>query len=343
MALPSNMKAVVQLHDGLASASANPAEEDLSAYISLSSIPIPTPGEGQAVIRVHLAAVNPSDILFIKGQYGDNPRVKGVPAGFEGVGEVVAGDTPLVGRRVGFFGGASGTWAEYAIANIEGLVPVRHEMDEKDAAGLIVNPLTAIAMFDIVKQSGADSFVLNAAGSALGKMLIALGSDAGVQPVAVVRRADQSEALKKLGASEVIVSKDAKEGMSQAEEVFGRVKPVVFLDAVGDQFAADLFSALPDNARWVNYGKLSHEAPALKKLAQLIFQNKKIEGFWLTRWLQSEKPERIAKGFEEIQDRFIAGKWTTDVAGVVPLSEAMTKLADALKVKDGKTFIDARL
>ena len=83
---------------------------------------------------MHLAAVNPSDIHFIKGEYGQ-PRVKSVPAGFEAVGEVVAGDTPLKGQRVSFFASASGTWAEYALTDATTLVPCRPDLAEVDAAG----------------------------------------------------------------------------------------------------------------------------------------------------------------------------------------------------------------
>lgn len=340
MTAPAQMRALIQLHDGYANTQTGPNIDDLTPFLAQQTIPVPTPGAGQALIKVHLAAVNPSDIHFIKGEYGQ-PRIKGVPAGFEAVGEVVAGDTPLVGQRVSFFASASGTWAEYAMTDASGLVPCRPDLSEVDAAGQLVNPLTAIAMFDLVKDSGADSFVLNAAGSQLGKLLIALGRDAGIKPIAVVRRAAQAEALKALGAAVVIVT-GANDPLTQAKDIFKTLKPRILLDAVGDQFTADLFFAMPSHARWVNYGKLSTQAPALSQLGQMIFQNKVIEGFWLTRWMKQVDPARIPQAFGEIQNRFVSGKWTTDVAGIVPLSEAITTLPTVLQQPDGKAFIDAR-
>ena len=71
---------------------------------------------------------------------------------------------------------------------------------DEDAAGLIVNPLTAVAMFDIVREDGADSFIVTAAGSQLGKFLIGLGKDNGIGALATVRRADLAAPLKGLGA-----------------------------------------------------------------------------------------------------------------------------------------------
>ncbi len=340
MTLPTDMTALIQLHDGYANTQTGPNIADVTPFLTHQTIPVPTPGKGQALIKVHLAAVNPSDIHFIKGEYGQ-PRIKGLPAGFEGVGEVVAGDTPLLGQRVSFFASASGTWAEYAMTDASGLVPCRPDLSEVDAAGQLVNPLSAIAMFDLVKDSGADSFILNAAGSQLGKLLIALGRDAGIKPIAVVRRAAQAEALLALGAAEVIVT-SGDDPLAQAKDILKTLKPCVLLDAVGDQFTADLFFAMPSHARWVNYGKLSTQAPALNQMAQLIFQSKVIEGFWLTRWMKQADPARIPQAFAEIQERFVSGKWKTDVAGIVPLSQAIEALPDVLAQPDGKAFIDPR-
>ncbi len=340
MTLPDKMTALVQLNDGYSGTQTGPNIDDLTPFVAEKTIPLPTPGKGQALIKVHLAAVNPSDIHFIKGEYGQ-PCIKGVPAGFEAVGEVVAGDTPLIGQRVSFFASASGSWAEYAMTDASGLVPCRPDLAEPDAAGQIVNPLTAIAMFDIVKDSGADSFILNAAGSQLGKLLIALGRDHDIKPIAVVRRSEQAAMLKELGAAKVIVTSE-DDPLDEVKTVFSTLKPRVLLDAVGDQFTADLFFAMPAHSRWVNYGKLATEAPALTQLAQLIFQSKVIEGFWLTKWMKQVDPARIPQAFGEIQERFVTGKWVTDVAGIVPLSEAMEKLPELLAKPDGKAFIDPR-
>ncbi|WP_108815614.1 zinc-binding dehydrogenase [Loktanella sp. Alg231-35] len=340
MTLPSQMKALIQLHDGYSRTQTGPNITDLAPFLAQDEVAVPTPGDGQALIKVDLAAVNPSDIHFIKGEYGQ-PRIKGTPAGFEGVGTVVAGDTPLKGQRVSFFATASGAWAEYALTDASTLVPCRPDLAEVDAAGQLVNPLTAIAMFDLVKDGGADSFVLNAAGSQLGKLLIALGRDRGVKPIAVVRRPEQAAALKELGAAEVIVTGEL-DPLGAAQAIFKTLKPRVLLDAVGDQFTADLFFAMPSHARWVNYGKLSTEPPALKELGQMIFRGKQIEGFWLTRWMKQVDPARIPQAFMEIQERFVSGTWKTDVSGIVQLSQAMTDLPTVLAQPDGKAFIDPR-
>lgn len=337
MSIPETMRALVQLHDGYSGTQEGPAIDTVAPYLELREIPVPQPAAGQVLIKVDLAAVNPSDLHFIKGEYGQ-PRIKDCPAGFEGVGTVVAGDSPFMGQRVSFFATHSGTWADYALTEAQGLVPCRPDLAAADAAGQIVNPLTAMAMFDIVRESGADSFILNAAGSQLGKLLIGLGRDHGIAPIAVVRRAEQADLLREHGAAEVLVTSD-EDMMAKAAPILRERKPRILLDAVGDQATADLFFAMPNRARWVNYGKLSTTPPQLTQMGQLIFQQKVIEGFWLTRWMKDTAPQKLGTVIAEVQERFVSGKWQTDVAAIVPLADVMQHLPAATKIVDGKVFI----
>ncbi|WP_246671036.1 MULTISPECIES: alcohol dehydrogenase catalytic domain-containing protein [unclassified Mesorhizobium] len=104
MAIPSEMKALLLVGDGYTRAPSGSVLEAMEPYLKPGSIAVPAPGPTQVLIKVSLASINPSDVAFIKGQYGQ-PRLKGRPAGFEGVGVVVAGgDEPypksLVGKRV---------------------------------------------------------------------------------------------------------------------------------------------------------------------------------------------------------------------------------------------------
>ena len=113
--------------------------EALAPYVTLGRIGVPEPGPSQVLIKVKLASINPSDVMFVKGMYGQ-PRQKGQPAGFEGVGEVVAAGSDavkgLVGLRVAFATGLSGwgTWAEYAVAEAAGCIPLIDGVRDEDGA-----------------------------------------------------------------------------------------------------------------------------------------------------------------------------------------------------------------
>jgi len=337
MTLPDTMRALVLREDGFASGRSGDMPSDLTPFVDLATVQVPQPGPGQALIKVARAAVNPSDLMFVSGQYGQ-PRKAGMPAGFEGVGTVVAGDTPMMGQRVSFFGMGWGTWAEYAIADARMMIPLRPDLKDEDAAGLIVNPMTAMAMFDIARTDGAGAFVFTAGGSQLGKFLIGLAKDAGIAAIPVVRRADQAAALMALGATDVLVS-TAAEFAEHIKAVIAEHGPGILLDAVADQVSADLFFAMPRGARWICYGRLATVPPTLDQMGQFIFMGKRIEGFWLSSWMRDTPPEKVAAVVGEVQGRFAAGTWATDISETLPLAEALQRFPEALAKKDAKILI----
>lgn len=334
--LPETMRALTLKEDGYSGGAEGPVIKDASDYLELCSIPLPHIGAGEALVRMSLAVVNPSDLHFVKGEYGA-ARVAGAPAGFEGTGTVVAGDTPLLGQRVSVAGAGLGAWAEFVKAPIQTLIPCRPDLKETDAAAQIVNPLTALALFEIGRRGGA--IVVTAALSQLGQMLLQLAAEAGVPTIGVVRRSDQLAQVRMSGAAEAI----ATEGDWKAEAAArcASLKPRALIDAVGDQAVADLFEMMPAGTVWTSYGKLATQMPQLNTLGHMIFMGKRIEGFWLTQWFQETPPATIAALVADVQARFTDGCWETDIAQILPLADALEGLPGALS-SQGKTFIDLR-
>ncbi len=335
------MFAIVLKQDGYSDRAEGPFVDDASLYLEEAELPIPEPAKGQVLIKLRASSVNPSDLHFIKGEYGQ-PRIKGTPAGFEGCGDVVKageGVEGLVGKRVSFAVsmGGSGAWAEYALTDAMACIPLRDDISDDDGAAQIVNPMTAMAMVDIAAKDG-EAFVISAATSQLGKLMIGLAKDKSLNAIALVRRKDAVDHLKQLGAAEVLVT-TADDFASQFAEVSRKLKPRVFLDAVSDQISETVFTLMPNNARWISYGKLSSEPPKLTQMGQFIFMNKRIEGFWLTNWMRSTPADEQMKTVFEVQQRFADGRWKTDVAKHLALRELVVGLADATKLTDGKIII----
>lgn len=340
---PRTMTAILQTGDGYSDTNTGLAIADAALHLQTGRIPVPRPGPGpgQVLIRLRVASVNPSDLHFIKGEYGQ-PRVRGAPAGFEGCGDVIAagdGAEALLGQRVAFVVtvASSGAWAEYALTQAAACVPLRAEVSDIDGAAQIVNPMTAMAMVDIARQAG-EAFVISAATSQLGKLMCALGRDLGLKPIALVRRKGAVDLVRAAGAEEVVVTTDP-DAMRAFAAISARLKPRVFLDAVADQVSEQVFTAMPRGARWVVYGKLATRAPELTRMGQLIFMGKRIEGFWLTRWMRSTPPADQARVAAEVQARFADGRWKTDVSARLALNDVVSDLAAALKKTDGKVLI----
>lgn len=340
MTRPDEMRALVLLHAGYAGAPAGADPAALGELVALRRIPQPRPGPAQVLVKVALSPVNPSDLLYIAGTYGQ-PRVRGTPAGFEGTGVVVdTGDgqaSALRGRRVSFLASASGAWADYALTDAASCVAVADALRDEDAAALLVNPLTAIAMIDIAADAGTNAVVLTAAGSQLGRMLVALARERDIAPIAIVRKPDAAAQLQDLGAAEVLVcsAPNFAEGLASALRAN---KPRILLDAVGDQLAADIFRAMPSHSRWISYGILSSAGPCMPDMRPFVFQGKHIEGFWLSRWLGAAGPVARARATQEVQRRFLDGTWRTQIAGRVPLADALRSLPAALDLP-GKVLL----
>jgi len=329
------MLALLQKQDGYSGKSDGPVISSCDPWLEAGIIDVPDLKEGQVLIKVAMASVNPSDLHFIKGEYGQ-PRIKGKPAGFEGIGEVVDGEgayaQSLKGMRVSFVvaKGGSGTWAEYAITDAIGCIPVLPNLRNEDGAALIVNPLTAMAMFEVVKKSQSKSFIMTASNSQLCKLLIGLGKDADISPICIVRDVKQSDHLKQLGASEVLDSTD-ENFLQNLKDIIKNLKPRIMLDALANQLSADIFMVMPNRTRWIVYGKLDITPPVISEMGQLVFSEKVIDGFWLVKWFRDTELAEQMQVIKDVQERFVTRKWKTEVSEVLKLDEVMDKLPDALK------------
>ncbi len=334
------MFAVVLKQDGYSGQATGPRIDNAADWLEVADLPKPQAGAGQVVIRPRTASVNPSDLHFIKGEYGQ-PRVKGAAAGFEGCGDVVkagAGAEALLGKRVAFVAAAAGAWAEFVRCDAVNCIPLRADISDADGAAQIVNPLTAMAMVDIAVQAKA-TLVISAASSQLGKLMIGLAHDLGLETIALVRRAEVIAPLEALGASTVLDVTNAAfaDNFAKASRA---LKPRIFLDAVGDQTSEQVFSNMPNGARWVIYGNLGANPPTLTQLGQLIFMGKQIEGFWLTNWMRTTPPQDQQRVVGEVQARFADGRWRTDISTRIKLRDVVSQLAQATGKTDGKVLIE---
>lgn len=311
-------------------------------FLKLDRVPRPKPGPGQILIKVRRSAINPSDIAFVQGFYGQE-RVQGQPAGFEGVGHVVEAGPGLLGRflkgrDVGFYvtPDGSGAWGEYAVTQAALALPLKKGVKDHDAAGLIVNPVTAAAMIDLIKPG--DAFVFSAAASQLGKLVASITRDQNKKMIGLVRRADPIDALKSLGAKHVLNESDP-DFAEQLAAIFSQEKPRVFLDAVAGRASALVHDAMGNRARWVVYGKLDGTPMEVLNPGALIFQKKSIEGFWTTNWAAKTPFLRKMKIFGQVQNRFRDGRWKTDISVELPLDQAVERMSQALAQPDGKVQI----
>ncbi len=298
----------------------NPAD-----VLRVEDLPRPEPGENQVLVRLRARSINPSDLLTVRGLYGALPRLPATP-GLEGMGEVAATgagvDGLQPGRRVIPLG-VQGTWQEYVLAAPEQLIPVPDAVSDQTAAQFVVNPLTAWIMTVEELALEPDEWLLQtAAGSTLGRVVLQIARQRGFKTINVVRRREQAEELKALGADECI-STDDEDLAERVREITGKAGLTKAIDAVGGTTGAAVMSALGRGGVMLVYGLLSGR-PMPVDGGRMIFNSTTLRGFWLGEWLRSSAPARVQAVTAEMLRAMASNE-------IVPPVEAEYPLADVLK------------
>lgn len=305
-------------------------------------VPVPPLQRGEVLIRMLAAPINPSDLMYISGRYGLQPTLPAVP-GFEGVGVVEShGGGWLArlrcGRRVAVLGPRLGTWAEYTIASARQVFPVPDDWTDEQAATFFVNPATALAMVRYVLQVPPGEWLLqSAAASEVGKMIIRLGQLYRFRTLNVVRRTEQIEELRRLGADAVLLASGEPLPQQVARLAPEGVRYAV--DCVGGDLGSQLLAALAPQARCLIYGSLA-EAPVQVDPRFLISTGLHIQGFWLARWLRQQNVLRLLRFFRSVRRLIQCGVLQSAIAATYPLEQFRDALEHAQRPgKGGKVLL----
>ena len=130
----------------------------------------------------------------------------------------------------------------------------------------------------------APGFIHTAAASQLGQMLVKLCQQEGITLVNVVRRQEQADTLRALGAEIVVISSEP-DWEDQLKAIIKEKHIHLAFDAVAGEMTGKLLSLLPMSGTIFVYGKLASEGCSHIQPIDLIYRRKKIEGFYLGAWI----------------------------------------------------------
>ncbi|HEX3796922.1 MAG TPA: NADH oxidase [Acidimicrobiales bacterium] len=115
---------------------------------------------------------------------------------------VAAGSSPeaqsLMGRTVAVAGGSM--YSQFRSVNIASCLVLPPGTLAHEGASSFVNPLTALGMIETMRREGHKGIVHTAGASNLGQMLVKLCLEENVPLVAIVRKPEQVELLRSIGA-----------------------------------------------------------------------------------------------------------------------------------------------
>ena len=313
--------------------------------LTVAELPVPRPGPGEVLVKVFASPVNPSDLMFITGNYGFKKALPATP-GFEGSGTVVDSGRGMMaqfmkGRRVACgvadATSRSGMWAEYVVTSAQLCVPLSKRVEMEQGATMLVNPLSAWALVEEARHGGHRAIVQTAAASALGRMVVRLGQKFGLPVINVVRRAEQVALLRGMGAEHVLNSNDS--GFDEAlRSLCNKLGASISFEAVSGEMSGRVLRAQPRGSRMLIYGGLSMQGVTIDP-GSLIFEEKHVEGFWLSAWLRNRNilsQLRVARQVQEL----LGGDLKTEIRARLPLEKAAEGLAQyAADMTAGKVLL----
>jgi NADPH:quinone reductase len=318
--------------------------------LSLHDVQVPSPAGDEVLVRVEASPINPSDLgVLIAGAdmstatiagtperpvvtatlrqaalEGLSARVdKPLPVGNEGAGIVVAaGSSPaaqaLVGKSVGIAGG--GMYTQYRAVDAFACLVLPEGTTPKDGASSFVNPLTALGMLETMRREGHSALVHTAAASNLGQMLVKLCIKDGVPLVNIVRKPDQEELLRSLGAVHVCNSASPTFSSDLVEALKATSATIAFDATGGGTLASQILSGMEQAANatakeYSRYGSTVHKQVYIyggldtrpTTLTRDFGMAWGIGGWLLTPFLQSIG----AEGFGRLRARVAAELTTT--------------------------------
>ena len=336
--------------------------------LSLAEVDVPELGENDVLVRVGAAPINPSDMGLMFGpadmatakQGGSAERptltaeipkhlMKTVAArldqslacGNEGAGTVVAAGSSedaqaLLGRTVAVLGGSM--YAEYRSLPVGFCLALPEGTTAEQGASCFVNPLTALGMTETMKLEGHTALVHTAAASNLGQMLTKICAADGIPLVNIVRKAEQVEILRGLGAKHVVNSSD-ENFRNDLVDALAETGATIAFDATGGgklagQILGAMESALSRGAAFNRYGSDTHKQVyiygGLERTPTTLDRNFGmawgIGGWLLPPFLQRVGPEVG----QRLRER-VASEITTTFASHYT---SRVSLADALKLEN---------
>jgi NADPH2:quinone reductase len=229
--------------------------------MSLREMPTPAPAAGQVLVAVAASGVNFIDLHVREGRYGS--RLPITP------GQEAAGTIAAVGRGVTtvkegdrvVWCSVLGTYAQFALAPPDCLVPVPDGVSLEQAAAVMLQGMTAHYLSHSAHAiRPGDEILIHAGAGGVGLLLTQLAKSLGARVVVTVSSEEKSALCREAGADEVILYNQVDFAGEVQRLTAGRGLAVVY-DAVGKTTFDKSLLSLRSRGTLVLYGSASGPVP----------------------------------------------------------------------------------
>ncbi|MEM9044131.1 MAG: quinone oxidoreductase [Pseudomonadota bacterium] len=223
----------------------------------LSDIPLPSPGEGEILVRHRAIGVNYIDTYHRSGLY-PLPLPTGI--GLEAAGTVESigpnSGTWSVGDRIAYCTGPIGAYAEAHVIKADRGVRLPKTISFDAAASIMLKGLTTQYLIRQIYRAGPkDTVLFHAAAGGVGQIAVQWLKHLGSTVIATVGSQEKADLVTRLGADHIILYGE-EDTATRVREIVPEGLPVVY-DGVGqDTFVASLNSLKPKGLM-VSFGNAS--------------------------------------------------------------------------------------
>lgn len=254
--------------------------------LQIDEVPRPEPSEGEILVRVRSAGVNPVDSAIRRGSFGQAtlPATPGrdLAGTVEAVGPGVTEFRP--GQEV--FGTGRGTYAEYVISTPPSLAAKPSNLSFDQAATVGVGGVTAWGgLFNLADLQPGQRLLVHGGAGGVGIYAVQLGKWKGAEVIGTASAANL-DLVKQLGANQVLdynatpfesVVEDADVvfasiGGDTLERSLAVLKPGGILVAISGRPPEE--NAAEQGVRVGRVGPTTAQADAMKRLGELLGQGK---------------------------------------------------------------------
>jgi len=293
-------------------------------------LPDPVPGDGEVLVEVSRSGINFADTHATRNDYLAEQSLPLTP------GAEISGRTPDGRRVVALLG--NGGYAEKVAVPESLLIPLPDEVDDDQAAALLLQGLTAIALVGrCARIEPGETIVVEAAAGGTGTLAVQLAKSAGAKVIGLASSEEKRQLVADLGADVCVDSRAEDLGAAIREANDGKRVDAVLHMSGGDAFDAEM-GVLAPLGRMVVFGIASREQRDVSTAA-LLRGSKTVVGFWLVHLLA--RRDLVAPMIGELLGAVAAGELKVTVGDVYPLSEAPRAHEDLIaRRSSGKLLLD---
>ncbi len=291
----------------------------------------PVPSDDEVVVEIARTGMNFADTHQRENDYLAKAELPLIPGG------EIAGRT-ADGRRVAAVI-PNGGYAEKVAVPRASLVPIPDDVSDDQAAGVLLQGLTAWALLRVSgRVERGESVVVQAAAGGTGTLAVQLAKRLGAgRVIALASTPEKRELTMRLGADVAIDSRSDELGAAILEANGGKQVDVV-LEMSGGSAFDECLSVLAPFGRLVTFGIASREPNAVKS-QKLMRTSRAVVGFWIVHLLQ--RPDLLEQGITELLEAVASGKLEVVIGGRYGLSNvAEGHRALTARATQGKLLLD---